>query len=137
MTETNIVWTAEDGLSDTPSPVCDGKFFLQANSSGLLTCFDAKTGKLSGANARRPVWASPTLAGDRVCVPSEDGNVYLFALAEQFGPVTACKLGEPLRATPAFADGRIYFRGDRTLFCVGAPEINHDPSRNSPPRSVK
>ena len=66
------------------------------------------------------VWASPTLAGDRVCVPSEDGNVYLFDLAEKFGPVTACKLGEPLLATPAFADGRIYFRGDKTLFCVGA-----------------
>ena len=43
--------------------------------------------------------------------PSEDGNVYIFDLAEKFGPVTACDLGEPLLSTPAFADGRIYFRG--------------------------
>ncbi len=121
VTATNIVWTAEEGLSDTPSPVCDGRFFLQANSSGLLTCFDAKSGKLFWSEMLDGrVWASPTLAGDRVCVPSEDGNVYLFDLAEKFGPVTACKLGEPLLATPAFADGRIYFRGDKTLFCVGA-----------------
>jgi outer membrane protein assembly factor BamB len=123
VTATNIVWTAEEGLSDTPSPVCDGRFFLQANSSGLLTCFDAKSGKLFWSEMLDGrVWASPTLAGDRVYVPSEDGNVYLFDLAEKFGPVTACKLGEPLLATPAFADGRIFFRGDKTLFCVGAPE---------------
>ena len=123
VTATNIVWTAEEGLSDTPSPVCDGRFFLQANSSGLLTCFDAKSGKLFWSQMLDGrVWASPTLAGGWACVPSEDGNVYLFALADQFGPVTTCKLGEPLLATPAFADARIYFRGDKTLFCVGAGE---------------
>ncbi len=123
VTATNIVWTAEEGLSDTPSPVCDGRFFLQANSSGLLTCFDAKSGKLFWSQMLDGrVWSSPTLAGDWACVPSEDGNVYLFALADQFGQVTTCKLGEPLLATPAFADNRIYFRGDKTLFCVGAGE---------------
>jgi outer membrane protein assembly factor BamB len=118
-----VVWTAEEGLSDTPSPVCDGRFFLQANSSGLLTCFDAKSGKLFWSEMLDGrVWASPTLAGGWAYVPSEDGNVYLFALADRFGPATACKLGEPLLATPAFADGRIYLRGDKTLFCVGAAE---------------
>ncbi len=121
VTATNIVWTAEEGLSDTPSPVCDGRFFLQANSSGQVTCFDAKSGKLFWSEMLDgAVWASPTLAGGRVFAPSENGNVYLFDLAEKFGPVTACKLGEPLLSTPAFADGRIYFRGDKTLFCVGA-----------------
>jgi outer membrane protein assembly factor BamB len=123
VTATNIVWTAEEGLSDAPSPVCDGRFFLQANSSGLLTCYDAKSGKLFWKEVLNgAVWASPTLAGGWACVPSEDGNVYLFPLADQFGPVTACKLGEPLLSTPAFADGCIYFRGEKTLFCVGAAE---------------
>jgi outer membrane protein assembly factor BamB len=122
VTATNIVWTALEGLSDAPSPVCDGRFFLQANSSGQLTCYDAKSGKLFwNEMLDGKVWASPTLAGDEAYVPSEDGKVYLFALAEKFGPVTACKLGEPLLSTPAFADGRIYFRGEKTLFCVGAP----------------
>jgi len=116
-----VVWTALEGLSDAPSPVCNGRFFLQANSNGQLTCYDAKSGKLFwNEMLDGRVWASPTLAGDEVYVPSEDGNVYLFALAEKFGPVTACKLGEPLLSTPAFADGRIYFRGEKTLFCVGA-----------------
>jgi outer membrane protein assembly factor BamB len=123
VTATNVVWTAEEGLSDAPSPVCDGRFFLQANSSGLLTCFDAKNGKLFWSEMLNGgVWASPALAGGWAYVPSDDGNVCLFPLADHFGPVTACKLGEPLHATPAFADDRIYFRGERTLFCVGAPE---------------
>jgi outer membrane protein assembly factor BamB len=123
LTATNIVWTGEEGLSDASSPVCDGRFFLQANSSGLLTCYDAKNGKLFWSEMLNGgVWASPTLAGGWAYVPSEDGNVYLFPIAEQFGPVTACKLGEPLLSTPAFADGCIYFRGEKSVFCVGATE---------------
>ena len=46
VTETHVVWIAEDGMSDAPSPLCDGKLFFQAHSSGQLTCYDAKTGKL-------------------------------------------------------------------------------------------
>ena len=70
VTATNVVWTAEEGLSDTPSPVCDGRFFLQANSSGLLTCFDAKSGKLFWSEMLDGrVWASPTLVGDWVVRP--------------------------------------------------------------------
>jgi len=46
VTETHVVWIAEDGMSDAPSPLCDGKVLFQAHSSGQLTCFDAQTGKL-------------------------------------------------------------------------------------------
>ena len=46
VTETHVVWIAEDGMSDAPSPLCDGKLFFQAHSSGQLTCYDAKTGQL-------------------------------------------------------------------------------------------
>ena len=46
VTETHVAWTAEEGMSDASSPICDGKLFVQAHSSGLLTCYDAKTGEL-------------------------------------------------------------------------------------------
>lgn len=46
VTETHVEWTAEEGMSDASTPVCDGRLFLQAHSSGLLTCYDAKTGEL-------------------------------------------------------------------------------------------
>jgi len=124
VTKSHVVWTAEEGLSDAPSPVATDRFFLQVHSSGQITCYDAKKGallwehQLDGA-----VWASPTLAGDIVYLPSEDGKVYLFELGKKYVPRGTCDVGEPLLATPAFVDGQMILRGKKHLFCIGrAPE---------------
>jgi len=149
VTKTNIVWNASEGMSDASSPVSDGKFFLQGNSSGRITCYDAKTGQLLWEHTLGcALWASPTIAplrpvlrsssavesesresplrstsADRlVYFPGDDGKVYIFELSDKPVLLATCNLGEPLRATPAFADGMIYFRGRANLVCVGAPE---------------
>ena len=46
VTETHVAWAAEDGMSDAPSPICDGELFLQVHSSGRATCYDAAEGTL-------------------------------------------------------------------------------------------
>ena len=123
VTKTHIAWTAEDGMSDASSPIATEKYFLQAHSSGLLTCYAAGTGKLLWEHdLQASVWASPTLVGGIVYLPGEDGKVYLFGLADKFNLIRACDLGEPLYATPAFADGFIYARGNKHLFCIGGSE---------------
>jgi len=123
VTKTHIAWTAEDGMSDASSPIATEKYFLQAHSSGLLTCYAAGTGRLLWEHElQASVWASPTLAGGIVYLPGEDGKVYLFGLADKFNLIRACDLGEPLYATPAFADGFIYARGKKHLFCIGGSE---------------
>lgn len=123
VTKTHIAWTAEEGMSDASSPIATEKYFLQAHSSGLLTCYAAGAGKLLWEHRlQASVWASPTLAGGIVYLPGEDGKVYLFGLADKFELIRACDLGEPLYATPAFADGFIYARGKKHLFCIGGSE---------------
>lgn len=120
VTATNVVWSAEDGMSDAASPVADDAFFLQVTSSGRVTCYDAKAGKLLWDHVLPgSLWASPTIAGKRVYLPGEDGKVYILDLADKFSLAATCDLGEPLRATPAFGDGHIYFRGKDSLFCIG------------------
>jgi outer membrane protein assembly factor BamB len=120
VTQTNVVWSAEDGMSDAASPVADDKFFLKATSSGRITCYEAKTGKLLWEHMLGcALWASPTIAGNLVYLPADDGKVYILELADKPNLVATCNLGEPLLATPAFGDGNIYFRGKRSLFCVG------------------
>ena len=120
VTQTNVVWRADDGMPDAASPVADDQFFLQTTSSGRVTCYAAKTGKLLWERLLGcAFWASPTIAGKRVYLPAGDGRVYILELADQFGLTATCDLGEPLFATPAFGDGNIYFRGTKSLFCVG------------------
>jgi len=120
VTRANVVWSAEDGLSDAASPVADDEFFLQATSSGRITCYASRTGKLLWEHLiGTAFWASPTIAGKLVYLPGDDGKVYILQLADKPVLVAACNLGEPLVATPAFGDGRIYLRGKKSLFCIG------------------
>jgi len=123
VTASQIVWTGEDGLPDTCSPLATPQYVFLLTSGGMLTCYDAKTGKKLWEQDFEVVFkASPSLAGTYVYLVSDtdDGKVFIV----EPGP-TACKkvaeakLGEPCVASPAFQDGRIYVRGKKHLFCVG------------------
>ena len=120
VTATHIAWTADQGMSDASSPVCDDDFFLQAQSSGWVTCYDAKEGKLLWEHQfDSAFWASPTLVGRNVYLPGDDGKTYLFGLSDRLELIGTADVGEPVHATPAFADLRIYIRGEKHLFCIG------------------
>ena len=120
VTRTHVLWRADDGLSDIASPLTDGKRVLQARDDGEMTCYNAKTGvKLWDRYADVGFKASPSLLDGVVYWPDNIGNTLLFKLADEFKLIRKNDLHEPLPATPAFGDGRIYFRGTKHLFCVG------------------
>ncbi len=121
VTASHIVWTGQDNLPDACSPLATPQYVLLLTSGGMLTCYDAKTGKKLWAEDFEAVFkASPSLAGKYVYLVSDEGKVWVV----EPGP-TGCKkvsqanLGEPCVASPAFQDGRIYLRGKQHLFCVG------------------
>ncbi len=120
VTETHVAWKGEDGLPDTCSPLADGKRVYVMDPGGYLTCYDAAKGKvLWEHDFETPFQASPTLVGDRLYLLDTKGDLWIAAAADKYSQLGRASLGEPADATPAFADGRIYIRGERHLFCVG------------------
>ena len=120
VTETHVVWTSQEGLSDAASPIANEEFFLQANSSGRLTCFEAQTGELLwDERIECQFWASPALVGDTVYLSGEDGGTYFFKLAREYSLIGVANVGEPIFASPAFVDGQVFIRGEQHLFCIG------------------
>ena len=121
VTETHIKWTALDGVSDAPSPICDGKYYLQTTSAGWMTCWDAKSGEMIWEHDlfQNAIWPSFTLVGDTVYLPSTTGPTFIFKLADEYEEIATARVGEKVFATPAFMDGRIYLRGENSLFCIG------------------
>jgi outer membrane protein assembly factor BamB len=130
VSETNIVWTAEDGMPDASSPLCDGKLFMQASGGGRITCYDAT---VAGPVEGKPVegkllwekdlsdgfWASPSLAGGLVYLPGKSGKVYVFEwTGKGYAEKGVSDMGEPIEASPAFSKGRIYIRTSKRLFCL-------------------
>lgn len=120
VTETHVAWTAEDGLPDMCSPLCDGKR-LYLLAEGLFTCYNAATGdKFYEQDLDDLYHASPTLVGDRIYLLNDNGVMIIIKASDKYEEVGRAELGEICHASPAFLDGRIYIRGEKHLFCIGA-----------------
>lgn len=117
------VWDRNN--NGTPYVPClltkDGLLFWMADN-GLAACADPKT----GANVweervtTKEVMSSPILVGDEILSIATTGEFFVFKAAREYELVRRGTIGEPVSASPALADGRLYVRGGTHLFCFGA-----------------
>jgi outer membrane protein assembly factor BamB len=118
-----IVWQNQKGNSYTASPVLhDGKLYF-VTDSGMLSCFDAKTGKAFYQQQRLPkpynFKASPVGVNGKLYLATEEGDVVIVKMGETYEVLATNTLeGQTFIGTPAVADGEIYLRGQNTLFCI-------------------
>jgi outer membrane protein assembly factor BamB len=119
VTETHIVWTAEDGLPDICSPFTNGELVFLLETYGFLTCYDARDGtKVWEQDLDETFTASPSLAGNNLYFMTDDGIMIIVEAGREFKEAGRSKLGEKSEACPAFLDGRIYIRGEENLYCI-------------------
>jgi outer membrane protein assembly factor BamB len=106
-----------------PSPLFyEGVLYLVKNG-GLLTSFDAETGKVAKAGrmagALGGYSASPVAAEGKLFLASEEGKVTVVKAAREWEVLTINDLGEGCFATPALVGGQIYLRTSEALYCFG------------------
>jgi outer membrane protein assembly factor BamB len=101
----------------------------QITVTGLAQCLDLKTGqtvwdeRLTGTGAKNSSWSSFVLAGDRLYVPNQNADVFVLRASPSFERLAINSLGgEPMNASLAVADGAIFVRTDRHLWCVAEEE---------------
>jgi len=125
-----VLWVAEDNLPETCSPLATPQWVYLLNPSGILTCYDAKTGKkLKDMDIDPPFRASPSLVGKHLYLVGDEGKVFvveadparwkLIAKPATYEMVAVSDMKEPCSASPAFQDGRIYLRTKSQLLCIG------------------
>ncbi len=120
VTKTHIAWIADDGIPDICSPVSNGELVFLLTTSGTLTCYRCADGvKLWEEDLDTNFMASPSLVGNRMYMLSEKGVMFIAEVGAEYKEVARCELGEKVQACPAFADGRIYIRGKKNLYCIG------------------
>jgi outer membrane protein assembly factor BamB len=99
--------------------VYEGKLYVIASPS-MMNCVDAATGKLVWQERLKGnYWASPIGADGKIYTINEEGAAIVLKAGVKPEVLATNHFGEPIFATPAVADGRIYFRSDKHLFCVG------------------
>jgi outer membrane protein assembly factor BamB len=120
VTASAVAWIAEDGLPDIVSPLTNGKLVWLFTTDGTVTCYRVKDGtKAYEKEMDVVVKSSPTLVGDRLYVVDEKGVTHILGTGEEFKELGRAPLGEEVRASPAFLDGRIYIRGAKNLYAIG------------------
>jgi outer membrane protein assembly factor BamB len=120
----NIVWRYEKGTAYVPSSILYGDYIYLMSDRGILTCLDAKTGKLIYEGGRIPVpatfTASPVAFAGKIMLTSEDGDTYVIKAGPKFEVIATNSIAEPVYASPAISDGMIFIRGEKNLYCIGA-----------------
>lgn len=120
--EGTILWRdkGQEICSYVPSPVAWDKYFFIASDVGTATCFEAKTGKrMWKEKLSRHVSASPVAAGGYLYFPDDKGVTHVLKAGPEFEKVASNELGEECYASPALAQGRIYLRTAKSLWCIG------------------
>lgn len=120
VTKSHVAWHEKDGGAGyVPSPVAHGDFIFLVHDDGRATCRDALTGKLHWMERLgKHHSASPVVADGKVYFVDDDGTTWIVNAAEKFELIEKCKLGESSFASPAFADGQIFVRGAKHLYCI-------------------
>jgi outer membrane protein assembly factor BamB len=97
----------------------------QVTMMGFAQCLDLKTGqtvwdeRLTGPGAKNSSWSSPVLADDRLYVPNQNGDVFVLRAGPKFECLATNSIGgEPMNASLALADGAVFIRTDRHLWCA-------------------
>ncbi len=131
-----LLWRQGRLVCGAPSPAVvdgngpDGKIYT-IRDPGILQCGRLADGQLLWQlRLQGPIWATPVISGKYLYAVSHGSLVQVVELPEPGGEkehtgrlVHTCQLDQGILATPALADGAIYFRTDRWLwkFASSAP----------------
>jgi outer membrane protein assembly factor BamB len=121
----NVAWTLDRDTPYVPSPLLyDGLLYILKTNNGLLSAFEATTGKphyqLQRLEQAANVFASPVGAAGRVYIAGRDGTTVVLKHGPTFEILAENTLDDGFDASPAVVDRELYLRGYRYLYAIGA-----------------
>jgi len=122
VTESHVKWKYDDrrGLPDCPSPLfLDGHLYV-IKEGGLFTAFDGESGevvKQGRVGDPDRYFASPVAAAGRIVTASVSGQVAVVSSGPEWEVLSVHDLQEDIWSTPAIADGQVFVRTGKALYC--------------------
>ncbi len=122
-THPDVAWAKfrEGGYMQTPLIV--GDYLYVCRDNGVLSCYEAKTGKRIYnerlGTGRTGFTASGVSAGGKLYFTSEEGDIHVVEAGPTFKLLGVNPMDEVCMATPAISEGKIIFRTKGHLVCIG------------------
>lgn len=117
----HIAWSTLRGGPYMPTPILYGQYFYTCGNAGMLTCYEADTGKqvyrerLGGDSYT----ASPVASDGRLYFVTEQGEVRVARAGRQFELLAVNDMGDVCMATPAVSNGTLFVRSQHFLYALG------------------
>ncbi len=123
VTKTHVLWNISNrSPSNLSSPVVVGENLYVVKKGGLSSCFSAANGKSNWELKRLgnlgEYYASPVAGDGKVYITGDNGFVVVLDQSNELKVLARNDLGNTTLATPAIADGRLYFRTREKLLCI-------------------
>jgi outer membrane protein assembly factor BamB len=119
----DVVWSRQQRGPYMPTPLIYGALLYVLGNQGILDCYELRSGsevyRQRVAHQGGGFSASPIAADGRIFLPSEDGDIFVVRAGKEFDVLAVNPMGERVMATPALAGGRMFIRGERTVFAIG------------------
>ena len=113
------IWEADDCLPECSSPVATKDMLYVATSYGAVCAYNTETGEVVKQHElTTPFYSSPIIADGKIYLFSNSGKCYIFSAGKEFNLITSFETGENTYATPAFTDGMMVVRTDKSLYVV-------------------
>ena len=118
--EAEVAYQIKKSAPYVVTPVAYRDWIFVWHDGGVVSCHDLADGKLRWRQrVARGFSGSPIRIGSDLYAMTEDGKVVVLAADKDFELRAENDLGEPSRATPAVADGRLYLRTESSLISIG------------------
>jgi outer membrane protein assembly factor BamB len=122
-TNASVAWSKMRGGPYMPTPILYGPHLYVCSNSGVLTCYEAATGKevykerISGGGDSYT--ASPVAADGRLYFASEQGQVRVVKAGPVFELLAVNPVDDFVMATPAISNGSLFVRSQHFLMAFG------------------
>lgn len=120
VTEKAVVWEYRKGLPYVPSPLVYRGVLYMVKAGGVFTALDAPSGRLL-KQLRLPsnegYYASPVAGDGKIYLAGEPGTLTVVSAGPKAAVMASRDFAERTMATPVIADGQIYVRTEKALYC--------------------
>jgi outer membrane protein assembly factor BamB len=116
-----VAWSQPRGGTYLPTEVAYNGALYSLSETGILSSFDAKTGKVnyrSRIEGGGAFTSSPWAYNGMVFCLSEEGKTFVIAAGEKFEVLRINQLDEMAQATPAIVGDRLLLRTESRLYSI-------------------
>jgi outer membrane protein assembly factor BamB len=124
ITESQRLWRLPRIKNSIGSGVIHDGHLYAISAEGIAECFELQTGnrvweeRLEGSASRNSSWSSMLLDRDRIYLPNQSGDVFVLRAGPKFELLSRNSVNEPTNASLAAADGELFLRTDKALWCL-------------------